>query len=174
MNDAEHPFWTWSLEFYRRPDVERVLLDLQDRLGLDVNILLYACWTGVNGHRPLTKEECERLLTDTQNWRAHVTGALREIRRFLKSDAGMAGAEEMRRKVLGLELEAEHVTQMRIAGLMEGRADGGRSDLSSVDAALIGMEACLTAQGIVAAEGERAQLLILAQACCPQIGQKAR
>ena len=49
MDFPAHPFWDFSLALYRKPGVAAACLRLQDGPGLDVNLLLYACWTAANG-----------------------------------------------------------------------------------------------------------------------------
>src|SRR5471030_292758 len=41
-----HPFWNFSLEIYAAEGVSGACLDLQERRGCDVNILLFCCWLG--------------------------------------------------------------------------------------------------------------------------------
>ena len=44
-----HPFWNFSLELYAGDGVAEACLDLQERRGCDVNILLFCCWLGASG-----------------------------------------------------------------------------------------------------------------------------
>ena len=37
----DNPFWNYSLALYARAEVAKTCLALQDRLGLDVNLLLF-------------------------------------------------------------------------------------------------------------------------------------
>src|SRR3954470_3940357 len=39
-----HPFWNFSLELYAGEGVAEACLDLQERRGCDVNVLLFCCW----------------------------------------------------------------------------------------------------------------------------------
>lgn len=163
---ADHPFWTWSLEVYARPGVEKILLDLQDRLGLDANILLFACWTAASRFRPLSPSECRRLLADTADWRGNVIAPLRDVRRFLKEKESVGGIDSLREKVKLLELEAERIAQLRIAGMMEDTERPAAQTTDPADAALSGLEACLAAGGIVVSDRDRDLLSFLARACC--------
>ena len=52
--EAAASFWAFSLEFYARPGVAEACLALQDRHGLDVNILLLCCWLGWSGRGRLS------------------------------------------------------------------------------------------------------------------------
>lgn len=166
MDKPDHPFWDWSLEVYARPGVEEMLLDLQNRLGLDINILLFACWRGATGRRPLSVAECEQLLAGTAAWRKHVVEPLRAIRAFLKGETGIAGSAALRQKVKLLELEAEHAAQLAIAGLAENWRESGTRAAAPAEAARAGLEACLAAARVAVSEGDRAILAAVAGACC--------
>ena len=48
--------WRFSLAFYARPGVSEALIGLQDRAGLDVNLVLFALWLGVSGRSRLTSD----------------------------------------------------------------------------------------------------------------------
>lgn len=102
---ARNPFWTWSLRLYRRPGVAPACLALQDRAGIDVNLLLFCLWTG-RQRRALTAPTMTRTLAAARDWGAAV-GPLRAARRALKP----LGATRLRAAVLRLELRAERGQQ---------------------------------------------------------------
>ena len=49
MQNDDGRFWAFSLEVYGRPGVAPACLALQDRHGLDVNLLLFCCWAASQG-----------------------------------------------------------------------------------------------------------------------------
>ncbi|WP_448192365.1 TIGR02444 family protein [Azospirillum sp. sgz301742] len=115
--------WRFSLAVYGRPGVDAVCLDLQDRLGADVNLLLFALWVGAVCGVRLSAAELERLSADAAAWQRNVVAPLRGVRRHLK---GMAGAEAFRQTVKDAELESERLEQVRLcrmSGLRPGSAD---------------------------------------------------
>ena len=139
MRWPAEPFWDYSLQLYRQPGVEAACLELQRRHGLDVNLVLLACWLGSQGIAldPATLAKAERA---AEPWRREVVGPLRALRRHLK--VALADPEpgsvaegwpelvgEVRARVLALELDAEHLTQLclaRVAGdLPAGAVPGG-------------------------------------------------
>jgi uncharacterized protein (TIGR02444 family) len=107
-----NPFWEFSLATYARPGVAEACLDLQDRRGLDVNLLLFCLWAGHCGHR-LSTGELAALEAAAAPWRDSVVRPLRGVRRWLKqpADAGDAAAAALRREVQRLELAAERREQ---------------------------------------------------------------
>ena len=98
MNEVEtfpsHPFWEYSITVYTRPGVEQACLTLQERLGVDVNLLLFCCWAGGRGHR-LTDEELTTLNEVSEPWQDSVVRPLRDVRRRLGDElpvpANLAG-----------------------------------------------------------------------------------
>ncbi|MBT3170303.1 MAG: TIGR02444 family protein [Rhodospirillaceae bacterium] len=103
--------WNFSVATYQRPGVQEACLALQDNLGADVNILMYCCWRGA-----LTKGEFDALIAALAPWQSHVVSGLRSVRRALKPMLAELGeladdAAALRRKIAGLELEAEKLQQ---------------------------------------------------------------
>jgi uncharacterized protein (TIGR02444 family) len=108
------PFWTFSLEFYSQPAVGEVCLDLQDRFGADVNILLYGLWQAHRGRR-LSDNDIRDVIELVRNWQKNVVWPLRTVRRFLKAPASgwsSQGIDLLRQHVKAEELQAEHLQQV--------------------------------------------------------------
>ncbi len=108
----DNPFWDFSLAVYGRPGVAEACLRLQDRHGLDVNLLLVCCWAGTRG-RGLEPTGMARLAASVADWHHAVVQSLRGVRRWLKTQtaapADLAGA--LRTTIKGKELEAERIEQ---------------------------------------------------------------
>ena len=113
----EHPFWDFSLALYAKPGIAESCLRLQDGPGLDVNLLLYACWTAATGAGRPSADDWRRLVAGTAAWRSQVIEPLRRVRRFLKDAEASPGGVELRDRVKALELDAEHAAQLAIAAL---------------------------------------------------------
>ena len=79
----EHALWDFSQDLYGRPGVAEACLSLQDRRGLDVNILLFCCWAGMRG-QALTVEALAACLDTVRPWQDQVVKPLRAVRRWLK------------------------------------------------------------------------------------------
>lgn len=122
-----HPFWNFSLELYGAEGVAEACLDLQDRRGCDVNVLLFCCWLAASGRPTLTADRLRAILKASDAWQADVVKPLRAIRRKLK-DGTWAGAlpetvEAVRRRVADAELAAEHAEQLELTNLYAAAAD---------------------------------------------------
>jgi uncharacterized protein (TIGR02444 family) len=110
---APNPFWAYSLRLYRRPGVAPACLVLQDRVGLDVNVLLFCLWTASRG-LVLTPRTVAAAVDVSAMWSANVVRPLRGVRRFLKPMQLPAFRGEIARA----ELAAEKLEQMLLFGLL--------------------------------------------------------
>lgn len=106
--------WDFSLSFYALPGVAPACIDLQDRQGIDVNVMLFVLWQGCCGGRLLRAEDVARVDGAIDGWRDEVVRPLRAVRRQLKKP-GLAGlhpeAGALRTQVQTAELEAERLQQ---------------------------------------------------------------
>jgi uncharacterized protein (TIGR02444 family) len=105
-------FWTFTLAVYQKESVSPACIALQDRLGLDVNFLLLCLYAGSRGHA-LTADEFARVEERAAPWRKNVIHPLRAVRRWLKEQQLLekAPSDQLRRGVLGHEIESEGVQQ---------------------------------------------------------------
>lgn len=118
--NAAEEFWLFSLEFYARPSVSECLIDLQDRFGVDANIVLFCCWCGVSGRLPVDEALLREAMAQTGVWQNDVVQRLRSVRREMK--AGIDGvplsdSNPVREEIKRLEIECERIEQIRLAGL---------------------------------------------------------
>ena len=51
MNLSQIEFWNYSLRFYDNPETEKAFIDAQNRLGADVNLILYLLFRAQGGLR---------------------------------------------------------------------------------------------------------------------------
>jgi uncharacterized protein (TIGR02444 family) len=103
----DNPFWEFSLATYGREGVPPVCLALQDELGVDVNILLYAAWLASMDEQ-LTSSHLAGLEDRVRPWRRRVVQPLRALRRQLRDYPSAAAVRE---QVKQLELDTERQQQ---------------------------------------------------------------
>jgi uncharacterized protein (TIGR02444 family) len=82
--------WDYTTRVYARGRAKDACLTLQERVGLDVNVVLYCCWVASSGRGAFRKDELEGALD-----------AVAESPRPLSDD--------LRRVVVECELHSEHV-----------------------------------------------------------------
>ena len=85
MSDAtssrDSAFWRFSLRFYALPNVAPACLELQDKAGVDVNLMLFLLFLADN-NRTLTRDDVARLDAEIAPWREHVVMPLRDLQRW--------------------------------------------------------------------------------------------
>lgn len=162
-------FWDFSLAVYGRPEVAAACLGLQDRHGLDVNLLLLACWLGASGRGALGQPAWQDLCAQVAVWQGQVVGPLREVRRRLKgmlpadASANADPIAALRRAVADCELDAERLEQLMLerAVAMADKAGLEQDDAEvRCGAAIANLCAYLAVAG-VDATGERRALSVL-------------
>jgi uncharacterized protein (TIGR02444 family) len=140
-------FWRFSLRFYAVPGVGPACIELQDRCGVDVNVLLFLLFLAESG-RVINHEEAARIDAGVRAWREAVVAPLRAARRSLRapiSAADREAVEALRANVKRIELEAERIQQETLertypaAGT--GRSAGSRAAAARANLAAYG--ACL-------------------------------
>jgi uncharacterized protein (TIGR02444 family) len=168
-----HPFWNFSLELDGAEGVAEACLDLQDRRGCDVNVLLFCCWLAASGRPTLTADRLRAILKASDAWQADVVKPLRAIRRKLK-DGSWAGAlpetvEAVRRRVADAELAAEHAEQLELASLHTPPADRDRPAEKRMRAAVGNLGVYAICLGVVPDEKDRVAVATLMRATFPAL-----
>jgi len=113
----ETPLWAFSLSVYGAEGVEAECLDLQERLQLDVNVLLFAAYMGAFEGVVLAPQDVAAAVAAVAPWHGEIVRALRGARRALKpasldeSNPLRAPAAGLRAKVKAAELDSEQIEQ---------------------------------------------------------------
>ena len=114
-------FWGFAAALYARPGVAELCLDLQNRAGRDVNLLLLCLWAGEALGLALDDWDLTDLAAAAAPWNAAAVHPLRALRRSLK---GVPAAETVRAKIGAAELEAERLAQRHLLAALPDRAPG--------------------------------------------------
>jgi uncharacterized protein (TIGR02444 family) len=162
-NDPAAELWRFSLALYGRPGVANHLIGLQDRLGLDVNLVLYCLWLACSG-RATEAADIREAVRLTRPWQARTVGILRRLRRDLKSRLAtvhdkpmLTAAQELRESVKRLEIEAERIEQM-ILGRAVQTPRRPVSNAAAAAAARANLRAYLSSRGVQARAPDRTAL----------------
>ena len=110
----EEAFWRFSLNFYELPAVAQALLALQDRDGLDINLILFALWFGISGRGRLDSGALTAADRAIGKIRTEIVEPLRSLRRKLKEHPDR-DVQRLREGIKALELEGEKLVQTRLA-----------------------------------------------------------
>jgi len=166
-----HPFWNFSLEIYSGEGVAEACLDLQDRRGCDVNVLLFCCWLGASGRPTLTADRLRAILKVSDVWQAEIVRPLRQVRRLLRDkpwhEALPETVDAARRRVADAELAAEHAEQLALAGLYSPLPDRDRPVEKRLRAAVGNLGVYAVCLGVTPDDADRADVRALMTAAFP-------
>lgn len=159
------PFWQFSGTVYGRAGVAEACLDLQDRHGLDVNLLLFCAWAGTRGRR-LDGGDLGLLRAAVWSWQDNVVAPLRAARRWLKQQVAVPDdlGETFREEVKGLELQAEMLEQLVLYQELE--VPEGGSDAAAVAANL---RLYLTRFKPLPGDRDLGDLAAIVHGACPEV-----
>jgi len=132
-------FWSFSLAVYADPAVQKECLELQDRFGIDVNLLLFCAFIGAVHGALLSEEDARQAMNVVAWWQENVVTPLRAMRRALRELEPPVAAigplvQGVRVNIEAIELEAERIEQMMLETWCLARLDAWRR--TEVDAAV--------------------------------------
>jgi uncharacterized protein (TIGR02444 family) len=133
--------WRFSRAFYARPGVSEALIALQDREGLDVNLILFALWCGVSGRSRLSNAELVIAEDSARPIRVAIVVPLRALRRQIRSDPDV-DVQRLRERIKRLEIAAERIVQHRLARIAGTPADD-TAPAARAAAAQVNLALCL-------------------------------
>ena len=127
MDWPANPFWDYALDLYRRDGVEAACLELQERHGLDVNVVLLCCWLARRGI-PADEAALGRIAEMVEVWQKDFVRPLRAVRSRLKAALTQPRpgsiparwpelAAALRQRALALEIDGERLEQLLLAEL---------------------------------------------------------
>jgi uncharacterized protein (TIGR02444 family) len=137
--DLEGPQWSFAVDLYGRPAVSEACLVLQDRLGGDVCLLLFALFVVRERRIALEHGDLASLDGAVAAWRGDVIVPLRCVRRRLKAGPPPAPApdtDKVRRRIQAAEIDAEQIELALLARCFERRQPAPGAATADVAAVL--------------------------------------
>ncbi len=125
-------FWDFSLTVYGTDGVPPACLELQERHQIDVNLLLWCLWCGADGYPALNAEDLANAESQIGDWHHTVVRHIRWLRQHLKTP--YSGVEDslqqsLRARLQKIEIDAEHLEQLSLAGIARKMKPEGPADL---------------------------------------------
>jgi uncharacterized protein (TIGR02444 family) len=122
---AGEELWRFSLAVYAAPGVAPHCLDLQDKCGADVNVVLALAWAGASGRGTIVTADLVALDRAVAPLRRAVVEPLRAARRWLRpmiaADRDPGDLDDLRTRIKAVELEAERRVQARLGAALDVR-----------------------------------------------------
>ena len=172
----DHPFWDFSLRVYGSAGVAAACIALQERRGIDVNLLLFSAWIGESGRGVLAESDLEAALAAAAAWNRDIVCALRVVRNRLKGGMPPIPTERsdvLRKMILEIEVKSEHVEQITLAAVVTRPADSALSAEQRGDDALANVVAYFRRYGFTPDAEDARQVSIVLDPAFPEIGRAA-
>ena len=157
-------FWDFSNQLYGEDGVAEICLDLQDKLEVDVNLLLFCYWIACFKNIP-SESEWMQISQFSKSWNMNVIQPLRNARKSitekLENHPANSAYAELREQVKSNELAAEKIQQETIQSLLELTAEETQS--FSTEEALANLSHYFSELNITQTTGIKKSLLTIAE-----------
>jgi len=165
-----NPFWTYSLQVYGGEGFSAACIELQDRHGLDVNLILYCLWTGQDGGGVLGPADFDRLIAASAGWNAEVICRLRAARLAIKNGFEALPTElrdRFRKRILEIEIDGERAEQLLLAPVLDRPRDAARGADDRARDTAANLAAYLAHRGVRPSAEDADLLLTILSVACP-------
>jgi len=112
------PFCTFIEQIQAQPLVNNALLSLQQRLQLNINVLLFCCWVAERGLKPLNKTELRDILLIISPWHNQIVLALKKLRKHLSQQVSKPTLYKISKLIMAKENAANQIEQMILSDIM--------------------------------------------------------
>jgi len=153
-----HPAWDFVVGLYSRPEVAPACLELQERHGIDVTMMLFCLWRGSIDAQPLG-DRMTPLTQAARTWHTSAVLPMRAARRWLKEEAKRLDDRmepSLYKTVLAAEIDCEHGELLMLTRLAESLC--GTPGAGSPQAMAENLAAFFGETGTRLAEGDRAAI----------------
>jgi uncharacterized protein (TIGR02444 family) len=167
-----HPFWDFSLAVYGTEGVAKACIALQERCGVDVNLVLFCSWVGVSGRGVLSSAALAAAVDAVAPWNRMVVSGLRAVRRWMKeTPTGVAPdlSDALRRRILGIEVACEHAEQLALGRTVAAAAPPAPSADRQAGDAVTNCALYLKHLGAAAGEADCRDLATVIAAAVPAV-----
>lgn len=110
----EHPFCAFVKQITSHEYTKSILLTLQQRLNLNINILLFCCWVGQTGRKQFNKKDIQNISTAITPWHEQVIAALKKLRKLLRQKTQKPIDHNIYEFILEKETIANQIEQLML------------------------------------------------------------
>lgn len=137
MDYPNSEFWNYSTQIWTLPGLETTCLELQNKHEVNVNILLYCCWTG-DKNLSINDDDLQMLLDTTQPWQT-IIKPLRDSRKMMKQSLLAMPSkmvDQTLKNINEMELNAEHMEQLALEKTLNLSSISPCSNQSNIECSL--------------------------------------
>ncbi|HMG51042.1 MAG TPA: TIGR02444 family protein [Inquilinus sp.] len=125
------PLWCFAQRVYGQPGVAQACLALQQRLGADVNLLLFAAWLGAERGTSLPASLAQEARQRVAAWHEEIVRPLRAVRQRMKTGprpAPCGATEALRDALKAVEIGSERI-ELAVLETLAPEAPQNRPDV---------------------------------------------
>jgi uncharacterized protein (TIGR02444 family) len=130
MEFPTHPFWDYALPLHESKGVGEAVIAMQDRHGVNVNVVLLSCWVGASGRGRLGEEGVRKAIEAAEVWNRDVVQQLRQVRRVMRPGIppiDKSVSDALRRRILEVEIDCERAEIVMLGQAFDRAAQEGVS-----------------------------------------------
>jgi uncharacterized protein (TIGR02444 family) len=110
----EHSFCIFVKQIASQNHTKSILLTLQQRLNLNINILLFCCWVAQTGRKQFNKKDIQNISLAILPWHEQVVAALKKLRIFLRQKTLKPINHKICEFILEKEIIANQIEQLML------------------------------------------------------------
>ncbi|MCF6775375.1 TIGR02444 family protein [Thiotrichales bacterium 19X7-9] len=112
LDEANNPFWQFSLKLYKNKQIELSLINLQEQYDLNINCILFALWLAY-ANIQLQSGEFQDIIKSVKVIQSTVTKPIRKARKTIKLNQSQY-PDIFYQNLLQVELESEALQQQTL------------------------------------------------------------
>ncbi|MEE9451284.1 MAG: TIGR02444 family protein [Gammaproteobacteria bacterium] len=147
-NLLSHPFWEFSIAMYSQQEAKQGCLALQERLSMNVNIILFICWLAQTGRGRLQRNDFIKITHLLNRWHNAITQTLRGLRRLISKAFIPQNIQACKQDILSQEIAAEQIEQLMLAKHFEQLSSAPRTTLQKATDAVVSMRTYAKSIGV--------------------------
>ncbi|MBL4905931.1 MAG: TIGR02444 family protein [Sneathiella sp.] len=162
--------WDFAIKLYSEDAVSEACLALQDRMKIDVNLLLFCVWVAASGRETLTEQELEEGIASASGWQSNVVDPLRAMRRYLRSPENNIDnrlASDLRRIISDSEIYSERLELQMLGKLIDRPVTSSFGGKECADAAAENLLSYMSRVTDRLEDEDRKDLLVIWQTAFP-------
>jgi uncharacterized protein (TIGR02444 family) len=166
-----HPFWDFALPLHETKGVGEAVIAMQDRHGVNVNVMLLSCWVGATGRGRLGEGGVRKAIEAAEVWNRDVVQPLRNVRRVMRPGIppiDKAISDSLRRRILDIEIDCERAEIVMLGQALDRAVNKGTPQSRAEDVAA-NLRDYFRALGVKPSDDDFAYLHTLIGAAVPDI-----
>jgi uncharacterized protein (TIGR02444 family) len=167
-----HPFWDFALPLHETKGVGEAVIALQDRHGVNVNLMLLSCWIGASGRGRLGEHGARQAIEAARIWNRDVVQALRNVRRVMRPGIppiDKAVSDSLRRRILEVEIDCERAEIVMLGQALDRAVREGLTAESRAEDVAANLRDYFRAAGVTPGDDDLAYVQSLIGAAVPDI-----